>query len=67
MKVYYIKHNETGELYGNARYFSPTAVPKLYGTRRRAQSIIDDAVKWRSLGHVAGIIADAHVVEGELP
>lgn len=69
MYVYWIA-NDAGERYGNARYFTPTGVPKLYGTRARAQYLIDEAIESQSargrVSHLRYGLAVAHVVEGEL-
>lgn len=61
MKVYWIE-NDKGERYGNARIFTSTGVPKLYGKRKLTEDVIDYSLGWRTrrYGEVF------HVVEGEL-
>ena len=60
MKVYWLE-DDRGYKYGNARLFTNTGPPKLYGTRKQAE---------RTLGHpwsgYAAKKALAHIVEGEL-
>lgn len=46
MKVYWIENSE-GKKYGTARYFTSTGVPKLYGTRERAERIVKERMNWR--------------------
>ena len=69
MTVYWIE-NEIGERYGNARYFTPTGVPKLYGTRNRAQQLIDEAIEYQGahgrVPHLRYGLATGNVIEGEL-
>ena len=68
MKVYWIRNLDC-EVYGNARYFSETAVPKLYCTRDRAQRLIDEARAFQTRRDSSPVwygLADAYVVEGEL-
>lgn len=59
--VYWIE-NDSGERYGNARYFTATGVPKLYGTRKRAEEIVRTSLAWRTRTHGDTFT----VVEGEL-
>ena len=69
MIVYWIENND-GEKYGNARYFTATGVPKLYGTRKKAQQLIDEAINVQH--HQCPVpnplygLARGNVIKGEL-